>query len=102
MLMKSKLLLILLVVLSLSLMGCTQSIEKVTSTDNYVDKKVSISGTASTPIKLGSLSGYTLEDKAGDKIIVAASDLPDEGEKVVARGTLKKGLLGIGYYVDTN
>ena len=100
--MKFKFILLFLIVASLLLTGCTQSIEKITENDDYVDKSVSVSGTALTPLKLGILSGYTLEDKSGDTILVASDDLPKEGVSVTVKGTLKKGLFGAGYYIDTN
>ncbi len=94
--------LVLLVVLSLvAFTGCTTTVEKITADDSHLDSTVRVSGTVQSPVKLGTLLGYTLVDKNDDKIIVSTDDLPDEGDKVTAKGTLKKGLLGIGYYIDT-
>lgn len=86
----------------LLLTGCTQSVEEITSNDNFVDETVSVRGVVKNPVKLGDLSGYTLTDSNGDDIIVASDSLPSEGDKVTAKGTLKKGIFGIGYYIDTN
>lgn len=84
----------------LILSGCTKTIDQITADDSYIDSSVSVKGTVQSPLKLGSLSGYTLVDKNDDKILVNTADLPDDGDTVVARGTLKKGLFGIGYYID--
>jgi len=99
--MKKRLLLVLLAVLLLTVTACSKSVSEITENDDYVDKTVSVKGTAEGVTKIGDLSGYTLVDANGDKIIVASERLPADGDKVTAKGTLKKGLFGLGFYIDT-
>lgn len=100
--MKARMMILVLAVMSLLIMGCTQTVSEITKDDSYLDESVTVKGTAKMPIKIGDISGYTLVDKNEDSIIIADDELPDEGDKVVARGTLKKGILGIGYYIESN
>jgi hypothetical protein len=96
----NKLLIITLLISLLLLTGCAKTIEEITANDDYVDTSVSVRGTVEASLKIGELSGYNIVDKNGDKIIVYSTDLPKEGSRVTAKGTLKKGLLGRGYYID--
>ena len=89
-----KVFLLLLVLLLLT--ACASSIEEVKNPDN-VGKKVTVSGTVKTTFKLGSLSGYILEDETGS-ISVSSEELPKEGVKKTVRGTLIKDTI-FGYYV---
>lgn len=82
------------------LVGCSQSVEEVKNDEN-IGEKVSVKGTVEETVKIGDLSGYMLKDSNGDTISVASKDLPEEGDTVVARGILERGLL-IGYYIDTD
>lgn len=91
-----------LIILLIILLGCTKTVDEITSDDSYLNKKVSVKGEVNSPLKIGPLSGYTLVDKNGDKIIVGSERLPAEGDTVTAKGILKKGPLGIGFYIDTN
>lgn len=78
----------------LALAGCGAKISDIKdNADDYIGKEIAISGTAKNSMKLGALSGFTLEQD-GDTIPVASSKLPDEGEKVTVKGTVNKGLLG--------
>lgn len=86
-----------LAILVLFLIAGCNTVEEIKS-EEYINKDVSVKGTAQAPLKIGELSGYTLIDDKGDKIIVSTERLPKEGDSVVARGTLKKNLLG--YYID--
>lgn len=78
------------------LTACVQSIEEIKNPDN-VGKKVTVSGTVKTTFKLGSLSGYILEDETGS-ISVSSVDLPKEGTKKTVRGVLIKDTI-FGYYI---
>ena len=88
------LVLVLLVVFSLT--ACSTNIDDVKNKDN-VGHNVGVTGTASSGIALGSLSGYTLTDDTGS-IFISTKNLPSEGDKKIVRGTLEKNL--IGYYID--
>jgi len=88
---------IILLLIILILTGCTKSVSEITN-DDYVGKTVAVRGVAEAPLKIGQLSGYTLVDANGDKILVGSQRLPAEGDKVIARGTLRKGF-GI-YYIE--
>jgi cytochrome c-type biogenesis protein CcmE len=95
-----KILLLLLTISVLFLTACTMSVEEVKN-EKFVGESVSVKGTVEGSIKIGDLSGYTIVDDNGDKIAVSSSDLPKDGKEVVARGTLKKGLFGAGFYIDS-
>ena len=84
------------------LTGCTNSIDEITSTNDYLGKEVAVKGTVEAPLKIGKISGYTLVDVNGDKIIVGSESLPAEGSTVTAKGTLEQGPLGMGYFINTN
>jgi len=66
--------------------------------DDFVGKTVTVSGTVSNTISIGSLSGYTLEDST-DSISVSSEALPAEGTKVRVTGVLMHDSL-FGYYVN--
>ena len=93
----SKILIVVLVLtLAFSLTACSTNIDDVKNKDN-VGHNVGVTGTASSGIALGSLSGYTLTDDTGS-IFISTKNLPSEGDKKIVRGTLEKNL--IGYYID--
>jgi hypothetical protein len=97
----SKIAAISLILISMMILSaCTQSIAEIKK-EEYVGKTVKVSGTAENPIKLGKLSGYTVVDANGDKIPVASSKLPEQGDAVTAKGVLMKDTL-LGYYIKTN
>lgn len=65
----------------------------------YEGKSVSVSGVVKNTLKIGDLSGYTLQDKETDDVIAVRSDsLPAEGEETTAKGILIKDTL-FGYYI---
>ncbi len=81
------------------LAGCSvDNIEEIKD-DDYIGETVVVSGTVKDSIKLGELSGFTLEDDEGNTIGVASESLPREGEEIVVEGTLKRELV-IGYFID--
>jgi hypothetical protein len=77
-------------------------VSEITANDDYVGKTVSVAGTVEGTLKIGDISGYTLVDANGDKITVASERLPAEGDKVTVKGILRKGPLGLAYYIDAN
>ena len=82
------------------LVGCAaQSIESV-KTEEKIGKKVTVTGTVKSSIKIGSISAYVLEDNTGT-IGVSAERLPVEGERVTAKGVLIKDSL-FGYYIKAD
>lgn len=85
-------------VLCILLVGCA-SIEKIKENpDDYVGKTVVLSGTASSSIKLGSLSGFTLTDSKGNRISVSSEELPKDGDRVTVSGVVMKDTL-FGTYI---
>jgi RecJ-like exonuclease len=76
-----------------------QNIEDV-KTEEHVGKTISVRGEVKNVIKIGELSAYILEDETGT-IGVSTEDLPKEGDKVTARGTLIRDTL-FGYYIKVN
>ncbi len=94
--MRKILVFILLFLLVVGLVGCSQSISDVRSQE-YIGKKVIVTGTAEKVVKFGKLSGYTVKDDTGE-IGVSAKNLPEEGEKVTVKGVLMKDSL-VGYYI---
>lgn len=98
----NKKLLIMAILLSVILIGgCVKEIKDVKN-DEYLDKEVTIKGTVENTIKIGTLSGYTIVDKNGDKISVASDELPSEGSKKKVSGILKKLPIINTYYIDAN
>jgi len=85
-----------LVLLTISLTACATTIKEIKN-DSNVGKTVIVKGTVGSSIKLGSLSGYTLEDDS-DSIFVSTNDLPEEGITKIVKGTLEKNILG--YYIN--
>ena len=86
--------------LMLLLFGCAGSTplkELEQKPADFVGKKITASGTVENPIRLGSLSGYTLTD--GDySIKVSSQSLPAEGKKITVTGTWMKDTI-FGYYL---
>lgn len=83
----------------LFLAGCSFDDIGEIKDDEYIGETVIVSGTVKDSIKLGKLSGFTLEDDEGNTIGVASESLPREGEEIVIEGTLKQELV-IGYFID--
>lgn len=93
----------LIAILALALLfGCAMSATKIgdikSNPDKYLGKEVTVSGTVTDSIKLGKLSGYTLEDATGS-IKVSSASLPADGSNVTVSGTLVKDSL-FGYYIQ--
>lgn len=101
--MKSKKIIVLisLLLVSLLLVGCFAKPVAEIKDDKFVGKQVKVKGEVSNTIKLGSISGFTLIDDAGDRISVSTSSLPAEGVRVTVTGTLNKDKL-FGYYIDAD
>jgi aspartyl-tRNA synthetase len=87
---------VLVVVLAMTLTACSTSIKDVKTSSN-VGKTVIVKGTVKSSMKLGSLSGYTLEDDSGS-IFISTKNLPEEGTTKIVRGKLNKNMLG--YYIE--
>ena len=89
---------------SLLLFGCmgigeTPIKELKDSPEKYTGQKVTVSGTVENTIKIGSLSGYSLVDKDGNKITVSSKSLPAEGSTKTASGVFMRDSL-FGYYLQ--
>lgn len=82
---------------ALLLTGCTTSVEDA-KTEEKVGDTVTLSGTAKSPTKIGSLSGYVLEGETGT-IPVATEDLPEHNQKVRVSGTVMRDTI-LGYYLQ--
>lgn len=80
--------------------GCagTQISDIKDNTDEYLGKEVTLKGTVSNTIKLGDLSGFTLNQDSG-KISVASDTLPADGDEVTVKGVVMKEVL-IGPYIQ--
>ena len=88
-----------LLALTLLLAGCSTSAKDIKENPgDYVGKDVSLRGTSKDSIKLGKLSGFTLEQDDGSTIAISSEDLPKDGSKVTVRGTVMKDSL-FGVYV---
>ena len=94
-----KIIIIILIFSLLLLTACAQSISEVKD-PQYVGKKVTVSGTVKTSFKLGSVSGYILEDKTGS-ISVSSEELPKEGAQKRVTGILIKDTI-FGYYIKAD
>jgi outer membrane biogenesis lipoprotein LolB len=88
-----------LIIAAFLLTACTTSIEDLKS-DEYVDEKVTIAGEVQGVIAIGEFTGYSLADSTGE-IGVLADKLPEEGDRVRVRGTVKRLPLLNFYYVDS-
>jgi len=85
-----KFLFVMVVLCLVFLSGCTSVKDINDDPEKFFGESVTVSGTASGVIKLGQLSGFTLEQD-GEKIIVSSEDLPKEDEKVTVSGVVMKG-----------
>lgn len=91
---------ILLIAGLLVLSACAQSIEEIKN-EEYVGKEVRIKGTVKNTVKIGDLSGYTLEDESGE-IRVASQTLPTEGNTKTVSGIVEQLPIIKTYYINTN
>jgi hypothetical protein len=96
--MKLKVLFFIGVFLLVFLSGCMRSVDEIKS-EEFINKKVAVRGVVEGSVKLGDLSGFVIVDGDGDSIFVSSNSLPGEGSTIVARGILKRSLLG--YYIDS-
>lgn len=71
-------------------------ISEIKSEEN-IGKSVVVRGEVGTVVKIGELSGYTLEDATGS-IAVSSDNLPNEGEMKTVSGTLMRDTI-FGYYI---
>jgi len=65
--------------------------------DTYLGEKVTVKGAVKKSIKLGKLSGFTLEGD-NESIFVSSELLPPEDVEVTVEGTVMQELL-IGHYI---
>lgn len=65
--------------------------------DTYLGEKVTVKGTVKKSIKLGELSGFTLEGD-NESIFVSSQLLPPEDIEVTVDGTVMQEIL-IGHYI---
>jgi hypothetical protein len=79
----------------LLLFGCVQKISDIKN-DESVGKEVKVKGVVESSIKIGTLSGYRVDD--GAEINVKSETLPRDGDEVVVKGVLMKDTL-FGYYI---
>lgn len=97
--MKKILVLLMVILVAVFLVGCTTSIKDIKDNpDKYIGDSVTVKGTSSASVKLGSLSGFTLTEKDGSKITVSSEDLPKDGDKVSVKGVVMKDTL-FGVYI---
>ncbi len=68
--------------------------------EDQIGETVRVRGEVTNVVKIGSLSGYTLEDTTGT-IAVSSEDLPKEGTTVRVKGTLIRDTL-FGYYIKVD
>jgi len=78
--------------------GCAQTIAEVKKDEN-IDKKVVVDGVVVESIKLGTISGYLLQDVNNDTIYVSSTEIPAKSTEVRASGVLKKKPI-VGYYIE--
>lgn len=89
-----------LVLVTLLLSGCIATSIKNVKNPDRVGDTVIVSGTVQNTMKIGELSGFTLEDKT-DTISVSSESLPKEGTRTTVKGTLMKDAL-FGYYIKVS
>ena len=64
---------------------------------DFVGKKITVSGTVENPIRIGTLSGYTLTE-VNYSIMVSSQSLPADGKKMTVSGTWMKDTI-FGHYL---
>ncbi|HSB46535.1 MAG TPA: hypothetical protein VLD37_00865 [Candidatus Bilamarchaeum sp.] len=96
--------LLFIAIAALLLLGCAAEAMKIdkllSEPEKYLGEKVTLRGTVEDSVKLGDLSGFTLDDGTG-KIFVSSETLPPEGKTATVSGTLMKQqiFLSTRYYV---
>jgi len=73
-----------------------KSIAEIKS-DSFLGKTVTVQGTVVNNVKLGSISGYRLQDST-DYIAISAQNLPKVNTTVTVTGILQKSTV-VGYYI---
>ncbi len=89
---------VIIIILAVYVIVQAKPIDEVKTEEN-IGKTVKVRGEVKTVIKIGSLSGYTLEDETGT-IAVSSDNLPAEGSTQTVKGTLIRDTL-FGYYIKT-
>lgn len=89
--------LLVLLVATLLISGCAQSVAEVKTQEN-IGEEVRVKGTVDQTLKIGSISGYTLLGEDGERIAVKSDEIPQEGEEITVRGVLQEEIL-IGYVI---
>jgi len=97
--MKKMLVILALLGIIMLMLGCSSLTIKEVKNENYLGKKVTISGKVDNTMKIGKISGYTLTDKEGESIPVKSTALPSEGSEISVKGTVIKDSL-FGYYLQ--
>lgn len=92
-----KYVLFIIVVATLFISGCAQSVSEVKTQEN-IGEEVTVKGTVNQTLKIGSISGYVLVGEDGEKIAVRSEELPAEGEEVRVTGILQDEFM-IGYMI---
>ena len=86
-----------LVLVLILFVGCTPKPISEIKNEQYIGKTVTVKGIVGISIKIGELSGYTVQDSTGE-IKVKSSTLPMEGSEVTVTGKLMKDTI-FGYYI---
>ena len=93
-----------IVLAAVLLFGCAFEVIKIeqikANPEKYLGEKVTLRGTVEDSVKLGELSGFTLDDGTG-QIFVSSDSLPAEGKEVTVQGTVMKQsiLFSTHYYI---
>jgi hypothetical protein len=83
----------------LLVVACSTQTVKEIKNETFIGKSVVVEGTAQNTFKIGSLSGFMLQDAQGDSIGVKSESLPKDNTKITVKGTLIKDSL-FGYYIN--
>lgn len=86
-----------LVLALILLTACTPKPISEIKNEQYIGKTVTVKGIVGISLKIGELSGYTVQDSTGE-IKVKSSILPMEGSEVTVTGKLMKDTI-FGYYI---
>jgi hypothetical protein len=79
--------------------GCVTSVKEIRDNpDKYIGETVTVEGTASSSIKIGKLSGFTLVQDDGSKIAVSSENLPKDDSRVTVTGVVMKDTI-FGIYI---
>jgi hypothetical protein len=83
-------------VVYLAIIFSPKDISEIKSTD-YVGKTVRVKGEVKNVLKIGQISGFTIQDET-DSIPVSSEELPKEGDTIRVKGILMKDSI-LGYYI---